>query len=271
MSPLRDRLREVIFEADTPAGRLFDVALIVAILASVVVVMLDSVEAIATDHRTTLRTVEWIMTILFTLEYACRLYSVRRPLRYATSFYGIVDLLSIVPTYLSLVLTGAQTLLVIRVLRILRMFRILKLARYVREGRTLLTALRASVPKIIVFLFGVFTVVVVMGAVMHLIEGPENPGFGSIPHSMYWAIVTLTTVGYGDVTPETNLGKAISMLIMVLGYGILAVPTGIVSVELSHAARTSLNTRGCASCAHQGHDDDATHCKRCGSALTPAD
>ncbi len=271
MSPLRDRMREVIFEADTPAGRLFDLALILAILASVGVVMLDSVESVASEHRTALRTVEWIMTILFTLEYACRLYAVRRPLRYATSFFGIVDLLSIVPSYLSLVLTGAQTLLVIRVLRILRMFRVLKLARYVRESRTLLTALRASVPKIIVFLFAVWTIVVVMGAIMHLVEGPDNPGFASIPHSMYWAIVTLTTVGYGDVTPETDLGKAIAMVIMVLGYGILAVPTGIVSVELSHAARTSLNTRGCSSCAHQRHDDDATHCKRCGNALTPSE
>lgn len=265
-SSFRDRMHEIIFEADTPAGKLFDLLLIISILASVVIVILDSVDSIHDNHGEMLKVLEWTFTILFTGEYVCRLLSVRRPLGYARSFFGLVDLLAIIPTYVSMVFPGAETLLVVRVLRILRLFRILKLVRYVQEARTLMRALRASVAKITVFLFAVLTVVVIMGSIMHLVEGPEH-GFPDIPTGMYWAIVTLTTVGYGDITPETPLGKAIAMAIMILGYGMLAVPTGIVSVELSHAERNSLNTKACRECGFGRNDDDAVFCKRCGGAL----
>jgi len=262
----RNRLHEIIFEADTPAGKLFDVALIVCILVSVLVVMLDSVASINRRFGTQLYGIEWGFTLLFTGEYLLRLISVGRPIRYATSFFGLVDLLAILPTYLSMLVPGTQYFLVIRLLRVLRVFRVFKLAQYVGESRLLLTALRASRKKIVVFVAAVLVVVVIFGSLMYLIEGEAN-GFTSIPRSVYWAIVTMTTVGYGDVSPQTPLGQALASLIMILGYGIIAVPTGIVTVEMSQAFRKDITTQACPECAAEGHDADATHCKYCGAPL----
>ena len=262
---LRARLHEVIFEADTSAGKAFDVALLCLILLSVLAVMLDSVTWVNAGFGEWLYMIEWLFTILFTVEYALRLYSVRRPLRYALSFYGLVDLVAVIPTYLSLLIAGTQSLLVVRALRLLRIFRVLKLAQYLGEANVLMTALRASRAKMTVFLGAVLTIVLIMGAAMYLIEGEEH-GFTSIPTSMYWAIVTMTTVGYGDITPTTAIGQTLSAMLMILGYGIIAVPTGIVSAELVRAPKT-VSTQACPSCAAEGHDFDATHCKYCGVSL----
>lgn len=262
----RHRLHEVIFEADTPAGKLFDVLLIAAILLSVVMVMLDSVATIRKSYGQILFGGEWFFTILFTVEYALRLISVGRPLAYATSFFGVVDLLAILPTYLSIFIPGAQYLLVIRILRVLRIFRILKLVQYLGEARLLTQALRASRRKITVFLFVVLTLVTIFGSLIYLIEDPED-GFTSIPRSIYWTIVTLTTVGYGDISPQTGLGQLLSSLIMIIGYGIIAVPTGIVTVELTQAFKRRISTQACPDCSAEGHDSDAKYCKYCGSRL----
>jgi voltage-gated potassium channel len=262
----RSRLHEVIFEADTPAGKAFDVALLVSIVLSVLAVVAESVSGIRTRHGALLRTLEWIFTFAFTVEYALRLLCVGRPLRYARSFFGIVDLLAILPGYLSLVVSGTQSLLVIRTLRLLRAFRVLKLAHFVAESQELVRALRASARKIIVFLGGVVSLVVIIGASMYLIEGEAN-GFTSIPQSMYWAVVTMTTVGYGDIAPQTLPGKLLASLVMILGYGIIAVPTGIVSVELAGTRRLPVGTQACPQCGSEGHDVDARHCKFCGAAL----
>jgi voltage-gated potassium channel len=262
----RAKLHEVIFEADTPAGKAFDVALLVFIVASVVAVILDSVVSIREDYGGVLRALEWITTILFTVEYVLRLYCVGRPLKYALSFYGIVDFMAIVPTYLSIVFAGAQSLLVIRALRLLRVFRVLKLVHFVGEARELRAALDASARKIVVFLGVVSTVVVIVGALMYLIEG-ERSGFTSIPQGIYWAIVTMTTVGYGDLAPQTVPGKFLASIIMILGYGIIAVPTGIVSVEMSAVRTRPMSTQACPSCATEGHEANAKFCKDCGSPL----
>lgn len=259
-------LHEVIFEADTPAGKGFDVLLIISILASVLAVMLDSIGSVRLLHGRLLYGVEWFFTLLFTVEYILRLLCVGRPLKYAVSFYGVVDLLAIIPTYLSLVLPGSQYLLVIRILRILRIFRILKLVPYLGEAQLLLKALRASSRKIAVFLFTVLTLVVIFGSLMYVIEGETN-GFTSIPRSIYWAIVTLTTVGYGDISPQTSPGQVLASMIMILGYGIIAVPTGIVTVEMSHTFGRRVSTQSCPECSAEGHDADATYCKYCGTAL----
>jgi len=262
----RERWHEIIFEADTPAGKAFDVALLVCIVASILVVCLESVASVREAHGALLRTLEWLLTALFTVEYGMRLATVRRARSYAFSLYGLVDLLAILPSYLSLVFTGTQSLLVIRSVRLLRVFRVLKLARFVGEARQLRTALRASAHKILVFLFTVLTVVTIVAAVMYLVEGEES-GFTSIPQAMYWAVVTMTTVGYGDVAPHTPLGKLLASFVMILGYGILAVPTGIVTVELASAARKSVNTQACPGCSAEGHDADAVFCKFCGDRL----
>lgn len=263
----RSKLHEVIFEADTPAGKAFDVALLVAILASVLVVVLESVPSVRADHGRKLWAAEWVFTILFTVEYLLRLISVRQPARYARSFFGIVDLLAVLPTYLSVMVPGAQAFLVVRALRLLRVFRILKLGEFLGEARMLGLALRASVRKIVVFLGVVLVMVLIIGSVMYLVETPES-GFTSIPQSIYWAIVTLTTVGYGDIAPQTVLGRILASLVMILGYGLIAVPTGIVTVELSQAGRTKLvSTQACPNCGLQGHDPDARHCKHCGALL----
>ena len=266
MQPWRERLHEIIFEAETPAGKAFDLALLVCIVASVATVLLESVASIRAQYGTLLRALEWGFTILFTAEYVLRLACVRRPLRYAGSFFGLVDLLAIVPTYLSVFVAGAQSLIVIRALRLLRIFRVLKLAHFVGEASMLRDALRASMRKITVFLGTVLTVVLIVGSLMYLVEG-EASGFTSIPQSMYWAIVTLTTVGYGDVAPQTVLGKLLASVVMILGYGIIAVPTGIVTVELAHARRVPITTEACRDCGKGGHDSDADFCKFCGARL----
>jgi voltage-gated potassium channel len=265
-APWRERLHEVIFEADTPAGKGFDVLLLVAIVASVAVVVLDSVAGIRARHGAALRAAEWCFTAAFTVEYVLRLVCVRRPWRYATSFFGVVDLLAVVPTYLSLAITGAQSLLVIRALRLLRVFRVLKLAHFVGEAQQLKLALAASSRKIVVFLGTVITLVVIVGALMYLIEG-EASGFTSIPQGIYWAIVTMTTVGYGDIAPATVIGRVLASLVMIAGYGIIAVPTGIVSAELTLGRVGHVSTQVCPACTAEGHPVGARFCHRCGAAL----
>ncbi len=262
----RATLHEIIFEADTPAGKAFDVALLLMITASLVAVSLETVSSYGTEHRRTLRLMEWGFTIAFSIEYGLRLLCVRRPLAYARSFFGIVDVMAILPTYLSVLFPGTQSFLMIRGLRLLRVFRIFKLAQFLGEIDVLRTALRQSRRKITVFVITMLTVVAIMGSLMYLIEGGEA-GFTSIPRGMYWAIVTMTTVGYGDISPQTPLGQILASVVMVMGYGILAVPTGIFSVELLELARRPVSTQACPSCSAEGHDADAVHCKFCGVRL----
>lgn len=269
----RARIHAIVFGTDTRAGRAFDIGLVVAILLSILVVVLDSVPAIGGRHPQLMRALEWFFTLLFTFEYLARLATVRHPLRYALSFYGLIDLLSVLPTYVSLLVPGSEALLDIRILRLLRVFRIFKLTRYIEEYTRLGEALAASRRKILVFLSVVLMAVLILGTVMYVVEGPEH-GYTSIPTAMYWAIVTMTTVGYGDITPHTPLGKAIASFMMLLGWGILAVPTGIVSAELTarrndrrHGTRPPLR---CDDCGSSGHDPDARYCKDCGAALPAA-
>jgi voltage-gated potassium channel len=258
---------EIIFEADTFWGKTFDIALIIAIILSVIIVSLESVSIIRNRFGEWLIVLEWTFTILFTFEYLARVFSILKPRKYIFSFYGVVDLLSILPTYLSLFVAGAQSLLVIRTLRLIRIFRIFKLVHFIGEAKQLVTALKSSIRKITVFLVAVLSIAVIMGTVMYLVEGAEN-GFTSIPVSIYWAIVTLTTVGYGDIAPGTVMGQTIAAFIMIMGYGILAVPTGIVSVELAKSTKdTQVTTQSCPSCSAEGHDFDADFCKKCGSEL----
>ena len=265
MSQLRQRLHEVIFEADTPAGRLFDLGLLIAILLSVLAVSLESVPWIADRYLAELRMIEWVFTGLFTIEYLARLYSVRKPLAYARSFFGIIDLLAILPGYLMLFFATSNSLATIRIMRLIRIFRVLKLTRFLGEAGVLRAALRASMPKVSVFLLTVLCTVVTVGSLMYVIEGPAN-GFTSIPMSMYWAIVTVTTVGYGDITPQTPAGQLLASMLMLLGYAIIAVPTGIVSAELVRRPR-SISTQACQDCSHEGHEPDAKFCFRCGAEL----
>lgn len=263
----RKRLYTVIFAADTPSGRLFDVLLIACILSSVLVVILSTVQHIDARHGTAFDRIEWGFTALFTVEYLLRLACVDRPRTYALSFFGIVDLLAVAPAYLAVVLPAGEFFMVVRVLRVVRVFRVLKLMPYVGASRVLARALSASRRKIVVFLYYVCVLIVVFGSAMYVIEG-EEAGFTSIPVSIYWAVVTLTTVGYGDISPQTPLGQALSSVIMILGYGIIAVPTGIVSVEMARESRpTAATGRACPHCAARGHDPDAAFCKRCGGEL----
>ena len=263
----RQHLHEVIFEADTAGGKAFDLTLIVCIALSIIVVMLDSIQELHDQYGSLLYVAEWVFTLLFTAEYLLRLLSVGRPLRYALSFYGIVDFLSIVPTYLSIFVPGTQYLLVIRSLRVLRIFRIFKLSQYVGEARQLTRALHSSRRKIMIFYFTVIHIVVIVGAMMYLIEGREN-GFTSIPRSIYWAIVTITTVGYGDIAPQTNVGQAVAAFLMITGYAILAVPTGIVTAEWAMQNRQRIiSTQSCPQCSSEGHDADAKFCKHCGANM----
>ena len=265
-APWRQRLHTIVFEADTRAGRTFDFALIFCIVMSVVIVILESIASVDQRWHRELFIAEIAFTILFTIEYIVRLLVVKRPLAYARSFLGIIDLLAIAPTWLSLLFPGAQMFLTVRVIRLLRIFRILKLTEYLAEAGVITGALRASRRKIMVFLFAVLTLVVLIGAIMYVVEGPEN-GFLSIPASMYWAIVTLTTVGYGDLSPQTNLGKFLASMVMIAGYAIIAVPTGIVTSEFTAARRRGSSRQSCPSCGREGHDEDARHCKFCGSTL----
>lgn len=265
----RLRLYTIIFEADTVAGRRFDLLLIAAILASILVVVLESVHAIAARHGRLIDTLEWAFTLLFTIEYVARLLCVRYPMRYATSFFGIIDLLSVLPTYLAFFVPEVHALLDVRILRLIRIFRILKLTLYVQEYQVLASAVSASRRKILVFLSIVMMVVLVMGTLMYVIEGPDN-GFTSIPKSMYWAIVTMTTVGYGDITPHTEIGKTIASLMMLLGWGVLAVPTGIVTAEMTtQRLMRPPTTRTCRGCLSEGHEPEAKFCKDCGARLPP--
>ncbi|MCF8368676.1 MAG: ion transporter [Bacteroidales bacterium] len=260
----RKLIYEIIFGTETPAGKNFDIALFVLIVLSIIAVLVDSVKPFHVKYGNYLLLAEWIFTILFTIEYFLRIYSSIAPRKYIFSFYGIIDLLAILPTYLSLLLAGTQYLLVIRMLRLLRVFRVLKLARYVGASKVLGVALRNSRHKIIVFLEVVVTMVVIMGSLMYLIEGEAN-GFTSIPRSIYWAIVTLTTVGYGDIAPQTILGQTLASVIMIIGYAIIAVPTGIISVEMARANHT--NSNKCTNCNASNHDDDAQFCKICGHPI----
>ncbi len=272
----RERWYEIIFEADTFPGKLFDVLLLIAILLSVLVVMCESVEGIRKDYKPQLLGAEWFFTLLFTVEYLSRIVCAHRPLRYIFSFYGIVDLLAILPTYLTLpIFTGGadtQRLAVIRALRLLRAFRIFKLAHMLSEAAALRQAMWAARAKVLVFLSVVLIAVVIVGSAMHVIEGGDaesqiETGFDSIPESMYWAVVTMTTVGYGDVSPATALGKLIAACMMMLGYCLIIVPTGIVSAELAHAGGRELTTQVCPECMAEGHDADAKCCKYCGEIL----
>ncbi len=262
----RGRLHEIIFGAETPAGKAFDVLLIASIVISVLVVMLDSVRSLNAQYGSFFYKVEWFFTLLFTCEYLLRLLCIARPLKYAASFFGIIDLLAIIPTYLSLILPGAQYLLVIRIIRVLRIFRILKLAHYIGEANLLLQALRASSRKITIFLFTVLTLIIIFGSLIYIIEGEAN-GFTSIPRSIYWAIVTMTTVGYGDISPKTNLGQTLAALVMISGYSIIAVPTGIVSAEISQRSNRRIRTRPCPDCGSRDHDPAAVYCQYCGEKL----
>lgn len=269
MAPWRERLHEVIFEADTPTGKAFDVFLLILIVLSVLLVMLESVQSVADDYSTWFYAAEWAITIVFTIEYILRILCVLDPKRYIRSFYGIIDLLAILPTYLSLFLPGAQYLLVVRSMRLLRVFRIFKLVSFLKESRILVAALQASRIKITVFLTFVVMLVVVIGSIMYVVETGQNSGFSSIPKSIYWAVVTLTTVGYGDIAPSTALGQFLATCVMILGYAVIAVPTGIVSAQLFNTKKEEHfeNTQVCRSCARGGHDSDAKYCKHCGAFL----
>ncbi|OUR95086.1 ion transporter [Flavobacteriales bacterium 34_180_T64] len=273
----RTKLHEIIYEADTAAGKLFDIVLLFVIIASIILVMLESVKSIDTNFHTFLNISEWVITILFTFEYIARIITVKKPLKYIFSFYGIVDLLSTIPKYISIIFYGTHALVALRALRLLRIFRILKLARYLGASNNLTKALKASRAKIAVFLYAVVILSIILGTIMYLVEGEEN-GFTNIPKSVYWCIVTLTTVGYGDIAPQTPVGQLIASLVMILGYGIIAVPTGIVSAEYSMQSKSDddtlpevdsvqLNSQCCLNCLTDTHKDGAEFCYKCGYEL----
>ena len=262
----RIRLHEIIFGAETPAGKTFDVLLIISIFLSVIVVMLDSVASINAVCDRLFFLLEWFFTLLFTVEYLLRLSCIGRPWRYASSFFGIIDLLAVLPSYLSLLLPGAEIFLVIRILRVLRIFRVLKLVQYIGGANLLIKALKSSMHKITVFLFAVLTLVIIFGSLIYVIEGGQN-GFTSIPRSIYWAIVTMTTVGYGDISPKTAFGQALAAIVMIIGYSIIAVPTGIVTAEITQQLKKKISNRPCPACGASNHDDDAEYCKHCGASL----
>ncbi|GAB3024022.1 MULTISPECIES: ion transporter [Oleiagrimonas] len=266
----RERWFQVIFGHQDRPGRLFDVILIAAIVASILITMLDSVQSLHARYGTAFYLAEWTFTLAFTAEYLVRLWVVRRPWRYARSFFGVVDLLSVLPTYISLALAGSQYLLVIRALRILRIFRVLKLTRYVGEADLLWTALIRSRRKVLVFVSTFLTLVLIFGALMYLIEGPRH-GFTSIPQSMYWAVITMTTVGFGDITPSTPLGQLLTSFIILIGYSIIVVPTGIFTAELASGLRTAQTLRRCGECGLSGHETDARYCRGCGAMLEDND
>ncbi len=266
MSNMRKKTYSVIFESDTPAGKTFDIILLVIILISVFVVILESVPQLQGDYWLLFRVIEYIVTIIFSIEYLLRIWSAKKAVNYIFSFYGVIDFLSVIPTYIAFFIAGAQSLLIIRAIRLLRVFRILKITRYSNESTILTRALIASRVKISVFLFAVLTIVLIIGTVMYLIEGADA-GYTSIPQSIYWAIVTLTTVGYGDITPQTAIGQLISGFVMILGYAIIAVPTGIVTGELVQSAKYSDKSRNCLHCGLAAHENDALFCKQCGQKL----
>lgn len=262
----KDKIHQIIYEADTPAGKWFDILLIITIIVSIILVMLESIESIDKKYHAVLNFAEWIITILFTIEYILRVVTIKKPTTYILSFYGVIDLLATIPKYISLIFVGTHALIALRALRLLRVFRILKLARYLGASKTLSVALKASKVKISVFLLAVLVLTIILGTVMYLVEGPKN-GFTSIPYSMYWAIVTLTTVGYGDISPHTPLGQFIASIVMILGYGIIAVPTGIVTSEMTKIEPIPKNTLHCANCGMEKHLDNSKYCNNCGEKL----
>lgn len=282
----RERLHEIIFEADTPMGKLFDIILMIMIIASIIVVSLETVKSYVGEYGNVFTILEWTFTIFFTIEYILRLYSVYKPMKYATSFFGIIDLLAILPSYVSIFIAGTHSLMIIRALRLLRVFRIFKLGSFLKQGETILSALRLSRAKIGVFMFFILVSVCILGTIMYVVEGEANSGFDNIPISIYWAVVTLTTVGYGDIAPLTPFGRFIAAAIMILGYAVIAVPTGIITNELinssnndnpdsDHKLDISINnynnTQSCRYCSREGHDNDAIHCKYCGELLNEND
>ena len=261
----KSKLYDIIFESDTPAGKRFDVLLIISILLSVAVVLIDSVQFYHDKYHSAIYVIEWIFTILFTVEYFIRIYCIKRPFLYIKSFFGIIDLLSIIPTYISIILPASRYLSVIRILRVLRVFRVLKLMFYIGEANMLMDALISSRRKITVFIFFILTLVTIIGSIMYIVEGEAN-GFTSIPRSIYWAIVTITTVGYGDISPQTELGRLFASIAMIIGYATIAVPTGIISAEYSNM-RQKFNSTICSDCGNEDHEDDAKFCKTCGTVL----
>lgn len=264
----KSKLHEIIYEADTPAGKWFDIVLLILIIASIGVVMLESISSVEALYAKELDIAEWVITILFTFEYIARIITIKKPSEYIFSFYGIIDLLSTIPKYLSLFLIGSHALVALRALRLLRVFRILKLARFIGEGNQMSKALKASRAKISVFLLAVFMLCIILGTIMYMVEGGAGSGFSSIPRSVYWAIVTLTTVGYGDIAPVTGLGQFIASIIMILGYAIIAVPTGIVTSEMTRKNnKIHLNTQNCSNCSADQHKDNAEFCYNCGYKL----
>ena len=263
----RERLHEIIYESNTVAGKIFDVSLLLLIIASILIVILDSIKSMNQQYGELFSMLEWVFTILFTIEYILRLISIRRPWKYVFSFLGMIDLLAIIPSYLSIFFVGAQSLLVFRALRLMRVFRIFKLSHFVSEMRFLAVAIKSSMRKISIFMLIVVMLVIILGSIMYLVEGGQN-GFDSIPESIYWAIVTITTVGYGDITPVTTIGKLVASLIMLIGYGIIAVPTGIITTEMALAVKSKGHSNEvCPHCGKEGHDEDAKYCKNCGERL----
>lgn len=268
LAPWQNKIHDIIFEADTPIGKLFDVALMILIILSVLAVMLESVSSINNAYKDWFFVSEWVFTILFTIEYILRLSCIHKPMKYAGSFFGVIDLLSILPTYIGLFFSGTPYFAAVRALRLIRVFRVFKLGKFLKEGDTIMRALKASQAKIIVFLTFIIMMAIVLGSVMYFVEGGQSSGFTSIPRSVYWAIVTLTTVGYGDIAPHTPIGQFIAALIMILGYGVIAVPTGIVSAEIvKDKPYEAYSTQSCQTCMKEGHDKDAGYCKFCGTEL----
>lgn len=272
-TPLKEKIHEIIFEADTKAGKWFDIILLLIIIASVIIVSLETVGSLEAKYGTLFIWIEWIFTIFFTIEYCLRIYAVRRPSKYIFSFYGIIDLLAILPLYLSFFFVASKHFTIIRVMRLLRVFRIFKLGSFLKHGNVIVNSLKASRAKITVFMYFVLLAVIVFGAVMYMVEGGTNDGFDSIPRSIYWAIVTLTTVGYGDISPITPMGQFIAACIMILGYAVIAVPTGIISAEMVNSMEkdytNDISTQACRYCGHEGHDYDAKYCKYCGELIHP--
>jgi voltage-gated potassium channel len=266
LRPWQHKMHEIIYEADTTAGKVFDIGLLVGIVLSIVVVMLESIPALDAKYHSEFNLIEWIFTVFFTLEYFARMLCIGKPLKYIFSFYGIIDLLSILPSYIGIFMGGKNSLMVIRGFRLMRIFRILKLGKFLKGSEVMIKSLKESRHKIAVFLLLIITTVSLLGTLMYLVESPES-GFTSIPTSIYWAIVTLTTVGYGDIAPITPLGQLIASAIMILGYAIIAVPTGIVTSELMKPNLAHSNTQSCISCSREGHDSDAYFCKYCGEQL----
>jgi voltage-gated potassium channel len=263
---MRQKIYDIIFEADTKAGKIFDITLIILIMFSVVIVMLESLPGRSADFYHNLNVLEWLVTYIFLIEYTIRLWVVRHAFKYAFSFYGIIDFVAIIPTFLGLIFTGTHMLVVLRLLRLLRIFRVLKLTRYINEASLLWKALMSSRNKIGIFLFTVIILVIILGTLMYIIESDKGSGFSSIPISIYWAIVTLTTVGYGDIAPVTALGQFLAGIVMIMGYSIIAVPTGIVTSEITRASKDT-TTQVCPSCLQEGHDKNAQYCKYCGEKL----